>query len=170
MVPRLDEFIMLKTEAAIFVEQFWRDFYHSMLTRTMRNAMTKLLILALGEFLFATPSVRAEAHSQFVIAVDLTKSVAVKGPDGESEFKKNLDGVSHLLITVPAGASLTVIGITDRSFAQPLILLRARVPTNPDILANVFGRREPRSCGHGKPKPLTLRPNMGSRISSAHSF
>ena len=137
MVPRLEEFTMLKNEAAIFVEQFWSDFHRSMLTRTMRNAMAKLIVFALGVFLLAAPSVRAASHSQFVIAVDLTKSVAVKGPDGESEFKKNLDSVTRLLMTLPAGTSITVIGITDRSFAQPLILLRAHVPDEPGY----FGER-----------------------------
>jgi hypothetical protein len=54
-----------------------------------------------------------------VIAVDLTQSVSVTNPDAKSEFQKNIDGVARVLAQIPADAGVTVIGITDRSFAQP---------------------------------------------------
>jgi hypothetical protein len=53
--------------------------------------------------------------------------VAVKSPDQEVEFEKNLAGVTHLLQTLPSGTRITVFGITDRTFAQPLILLSAQL-------------------------------------------
>jgi hypothetical protein len=137
MVLRLEEFTMLKNEAAIFAAQFWRDFYRSMLTRTMRNAVTKLLVFGLAAFLLATPHAHAQQHAQIVVALDLTRSTDVKGPDGKTEYHKNLDGVSRLLLTLPSSASLTVIGITDRSSAQPLILLQAHLPHDPGY----FGER-----------------------------
>ena len=136
MVLRLQEFALLKNEAGAFAAQFWRDFYRSMLTRAMRSAMTKLLVFVLAIFLAAS-SANAQNPAQFVVALDLTKSVAAKGPDGKTEYQNNLDGVSHFLMTLPSGASVTVIGITDRSFAQPLILLRAHVPDDPGY----FGER-----------------------------
>jgi hypothetical protein len=131
MVVRLQEFTMLKNEAAIFAAQFWRDFYRSMLTRAMRNAVTRLVVFILAMFLLGASYAHAQNHPQFVLALDLTKSTATKGPDGETDFQKNLGGISRLLMTLPAGASITVIGITNRSFAQPLILLRAHVPDDP---------------------------------------
>jgi hypothetical protein len=67
----------------------------------------------------------------------LTKSVAVKGPDGTTEFQKNVAGVTRVIAEVPAGAHVAVIGITDRSFAQPYILLSATVPND----AGYFGER-----------------------------
>lgn len=137
MVVRIEEFTMLKNEAAIFAALFWRDFYRSMLTRAMRNSMTKFLVFILAVFLLVAPYANARNCPRFVVALDLTKSTAVKGPDSETEFKKNFDGVSRLLMTLPAGASVTVIGITDRSFAQPLILLQAQVPDDPGY----FGER-----------------------------
>lgn len=54
-----------------------------------------------------------------------------------TDFQKNIEGVSGLLSQVPAGARITVIGITNRSFAQPYILLSAHVPDD----AGYFGER-----------------------------
>jgi hypothetical protein len=39
-----------------------------------------------------------------------------------------MDGVTRLLSEAPAGSRITVIAITDRSFAQPYILLSAQIP------------------------------------------
>jgi hypothetical protein len=46
----------------------------------------------------------------------------------ESEFEKNVAGVAAELAQVPAGTKVTVIGITESSFAQPDIILSAEVP------------------------------------------
>jgi hypothetical protein len=43
------------------------------------------------------------------------------------EFHKNVEAVSQVLTQVLAGAHVTVLGITDDSFAQPYFLLRASV-------------------------------------------
>ena len=58
-------------------------------------------------------------------------------PDAKSDFQKNIDGVTRLLSQAPAGSRITVIGITDHSFAQPYILLSARIPDD----AGYFGER-----------------------------
>lgn len=65
-----------------------------------------------------------------MILVDLSKSVDVKGPDGATPYQRNLAAVSSLLAKVPAGSQVTIVGITDHSFAQPDILLSARVGTD----------------------------------------
>lgn len=41
MVALATEMTLLQNEPAIFVARFWRNFYHSMLTHTVRNAMAK---------------------------------------------------------------------------------------------------------------------------------
>lgn len=85
-------------------------------------------------------SPRANADTErlhLVIAVDLTRSVDVKGPDGRTDFEKNLDAVGKVLAEVPANATLTIIGITDASFAQPYILMSAKVPAD----SGYFGER-----------------------------
>ena len=128
---------MLRNEPEIFANRFWRAFYRALLSNAARNAMTKLLIVILGIFLVGSGRVQAEDRLNMVVAIDLTRSVAGTGPDGKTDFQKNVEGVSRVLVQVPAGSHVTVIGITDHSFAQPYILLSAHVPDD----AGYFGER-----------------------------
>ncbi len=129
MVSGLSELTALENEAAVFVARFWRDFYRSMLTHTARNARGKLLAIAvaLGCALLAPHRAFAADRLNLVVMVDLTQSVAVKAHDGKTESEKNLQAVTRLLAQVPAGSHVTVLGITDNSFAQPYVLLSADV-------------------------------------------
>ena len=131
------EATMLRNEPEIFVNCFWRDFYCALLSSATRRAMTELLVLVLGLFIFGVGHAHAEDRLDMVVAIDLTQSVATTGPDGKTDFQKNIDGVTRVLSQVPAGARVTVIGITDHSFAQPYILLSARVPDD----TGYFGER-----------------------------
>jgi hypothetical protein len=128
---------MLRDEPEIFVNRFWRDFYRALLSNAARNAMTKLLIIVLCVFLACSCRAQAEDRLNLVIAIDLTRLVAATGLDGKTDFQKNVEGVSRLLSQVPAGSHITVIGITDHSFAQPYILLSAHIPDD----AGYFGER-----------------------------
>lgn len=128
---------LLEVQPEIFEAGLWRDFYKSMLTHTVRSTITKLLVL----IIFLAPALHLHAstpeHLNLVIAIDLTRSVDVKGPDGRSEFEKNVAGVTGILAQITAGAHVTVIGITDRSFTQPYILLSATIPDD----TGYFGER-----------------------------
>jgi hypothetical protein len=131
------EITTLRNEAPVFAARFWRNFYRAMLIHTIRGATTKLLVLALGVFVLAQGRVLAQVQTTLVVAVDLTQSVAVSGPDHKTEFQKNIDAVTKLLAQVPANSRVTVIGITDQSFAQPDILLSGTIPAD----AGYFGER-----------------------------
>lgn len=72
-----------------------------------------------------------------VVAIDLSKSVGTKGPDGRTDFEKNVEAVDKILSEVPADSRVTVIGITDRSFSEPYVLLSARIPAD----SGYFGER-----------------------------
>ena len=121
------EITALTNAPAIFVARFWRDFYRAMLTQTVRQAATKILGLVLCFFVLRGGYAFGQQRLNLVVAVDLTASEAVKGHDGQSQFTKNVQGVTRLLATVPAGSKVTVIGITENSFAQPYVLLSATV-------------------------------------------
>ena len=129
--------VNLHNEAGIFAARFWRDFYRAMLSNAVRSALTKLLILIVAACICQVGHSETHDPLDLVIAIDLTQSVAVKGPDGKSEFQKNVDGVSQVLSLAPAGSRITIIGITDQSFSQPYILLSAR--TSPEL--GYFGER-----------------------------
>jgi hypothetical protein len=137
MVAITFETTMLQNEAPVFAARFWRNFYRAMLTHGVRSAMTKLLMLVLAALVLANGRVLAQDGITLVVAVDLTQSVGVAGPDHTTDFQKNIDAVTRLLAQVPAGSRLTVIGITDKSFAQPDILLSAKIPED----TGYFGER-----------------------------
>jgi hypothetical protein len=127
----------LESEAALFAATLYREFYRAMLTRAIRSAITKGLISLLCLVSFLTTHAAAQNKHNIVIALDLTRSEAIEGPTGQSEFRKNVDAVTKQLAVVPADSRVTIIGITDASFAQPYILASAQVA--PD--AGYFGER-----------------------------
>jgi hypothetical protein len=91
------EVTSLQNEPAVFVNRFWSNFYRTMLSHTLRSAMTKLLLMAIALSLFTVGRAVAGRQLNLVIAVDLTRSVAVHAPGQPSEFQKNIDAVTKLL-------------------------------------------------------------------------
>jgi hypothetical protein len=136
MIAITYEIAMLQNEASVFAARFWRNFFRAMLTHSVRSAMTKFLGAVLVVFLLAHGRALGQDHA-LVIAVDLTQSIAIAGPDHKTEFEKNIDAVTKLLAQARSSSRVTVIGITDRSFAQPDILLSATIPEAPGY----FGER-----------------------------
>lgn len=133
----VQEITTLTNAPAAFVAQFWRDFYRALLTQTVRQAATKLLGLALCLLILGGGRAFGQQRLNLVVAIDLTASEAVKGHDGQSQFSKNVQGVTRLLASVPPGCKVTVIGITENSFAQPYILVSATISDDPGY----FGER-----------------------------
>ena len=132
-----EEISTLKNEPGIFAARFWRNFYRAMLTHVSRHAGTKLLLLFLLAFSLGYVRANAQEHVTVVAAVDLTQSVATPGPDGQTDFEKNIAGVTRLLARMPSDSRVVVIGITDTSFAEPYVLLKASIPAEPGY----FGER-----------------------------
>jgi hypothetical protein len=100
------EIATLQNEPRVFAARFWRNFYRAMLTHSVRSAMTKLLVVALA-ILLSYGRALAQEHTNLVIAIDLSQSVAVVGPEQKTEFPKNVDGVTKLLAHVPADSRVT---------------------------------------------------------------
>ncbi|PYP86013.1 MAG: hypothetical protein DMG65_19710 [Candidatus Angelobacter sp. Gp1-AA117] len=121
----------LQNEPAVFAARFWRNFYRAALTHNVRSAMTKLLLTVVVLLpLFHADAVAAERIT-LVMAVDLTQSLANRGPDQKTDFQKNVESVTQTLAQIPAGCRVEIMGITDRSFAQPYVLLRAQIADDP---------------------------------------
>ena len=127
MVAHVYEITALQNAPAQFVNQFWRDFHRAMLNGTVRNALSKCSMLILCVLLLGVGAASANDRVNLVVAIDLSKSVAVKDTNQTDEFEKNLAGVGRLLASLPAGSRATVIGITDDSFGQPDVLLTVDV-------------------------------------------
>lgn len=113
----------LENAGAAFEHEFWRDFYRTLLNGVKRGALQRVLILVLFLGIFAHGEAQAQDRLDLVVLLDLSQSVAVKGYDAKAEFEKNVQGITSILEALPAGAKVTVIGITDDSFATPYIIL-----------------------------------------------
>jgi hypothetical protein len=118
---------LLENEGAIFENQFWRDFYRSLLNGVKRGAIQKLVLLVLSLALLVPGRLFAADRLDVVILLDLSRSVAAKDHTNTEEFKKNVDSVAGVLATLPAGSRVAVFGITDDSFGTPYPLLRAQL-------------------------------------------
>ena len=137
MAAMAGEITRIREAPKLFASRFRRDFYLALLLSATRKALSKLLLIILAFAAFASRSAQAQDRLNLVVAIDLTRSVASVGPDGKTDYEKNVEGVSRVFAQVPAGSRLTVIGITDRSFAQPYILMQALVPDD----SGYFGER-----------------------------
>jgi hypothetical protein len=112
----------LENAGAAFEHEFWRDFYRTLLNGVKRGALQRVLLVAFSLGMVAHGQAGARGPLDLVVLLDLSQSVAVKGHDSHAEFEKNVAGVTSILATLPAGAKVTVVGITDDSFATPYIL------------------------------------------------
>ena len=123
----------LEQEPEAFVNKFWRDFHEAQLRGCKGNRFTKMF--AIPFFFLALSAGMPRAYGadrlNLVIGVDLTASVAgANGLDQKTELQRDEAAVGQVLASVPAGSRITVIGITDNSFAQPYVLLSARLDAN----------------------------------------
>jgi hypothetical protein len=127
MIVHGHEVWALENAGAAFEHEFWRDFYRSLLNGVKRGALQKLLLITLSLGIFAHGQTHAANPVDVVLLVDLSQSVAVKGHDSKAEFEKNVQSVSSTVAALPAGSKVSVIGITDDSFATPYIILSAEL-------------------------------------------
>jgi len=137
MAETVSAITTLQNEPTLFVTKFWRDFHWTVLKRSVGNAAKASLIGLLFFFILSVSATKAQQSVELVVLIDLSQSVSAGGPDGQSEFQKNVAGVSQILRQAPAGAHITVVGITDDSFAQPYFLLSAAVAPE----AGYFGEK-----------------------------
>ena len=116
---------LLENEGAIFENSFWRDFYRSLLTKTVTGAMRKLAIILISVAFLTHGRLHAAEPLDLVVLVDLSQSVAARDHDGQAELQKNLRAVGRVLKSLPAGSRVAIFGITDDSFGRPHPLLQA---------------------------------------------
>lgn len=114
-----------------FENEFWRDFYRSLLNGVKRGALQKLIVVTLAAGVLAHGQSPGTGGLDVIVLQDLSQSESVKGYDSRAEFQKNVDGVTQILASLPAGARVNVIGITNASFAMPYIILSGQLASDP---------------------------------------
>jgi hypothetical protein len=159
MVSKLEELRRLENQAAVFQNEFWRDFYRALSDGLTRRSLLKISAFVLCVALCVAPRADAADRLNLVIALDLTQSVAVKGADQKPEFAKNADAVTQLLAKAPADARITVLGITARSFSQPSILLSAELSDDPGYFGERLQAARGRLANAFRERAKDLRPD-----------
>jgi hypothetical protein len=161
MVVRATALTALENEPALFVARFWRNFYQAMLTHTVRNAMTKLTLgLVLAILSVCHGRAVAEERVTIIAAIDLTQSVAVAGHGEQTDFQKNVQGITRLLAQAPVSSRIIVLGITDKSFTQPRILLSARVADDPGYFGERLDAARRQLVGMWKRRSTNIEPQF----------
>jgi hypothetical protein len=127
LILKLREVTALEKELTIFEYRFWRDFWRAMLTHAERHAMKKLFVAIFATILLFSGHIFAQDSTNMVVLVDLSKSVAGENSQGNSPCKENFKAVTRTLLGAPAGAQVTILGITEDSFSQPRVLLTALI-------------------------------------------
>ena len=157
----VSEILCLENEAALFEEKFWCDFWWSVLKRSAGKA-TKSFISGLLLLMFVSASTaKAEHPLELVVLIDLSSSVGVNGPDSRTEFQKNVTEIGHILRQVPPGAHVTIIGITDDSFAQPYVLMSASVASDSGYFGEKLSAARQRLEVSWRTRSRDLAPSFG---------
>lgn len=150
----------LENEAALFAATLYRQFYRAMLTQSVRRAITRLSIFFLCIVPFLSIHAAAQNKHNVVIAIDLTQSEAVQGPTGQSEFQQNVEAVTKQLAQIPADSRVTIIGITDASFAQPYIVLSAQISADAGYFRERLNSARRELMSVWKQRSRNLRPRL----------
>jgi hypothetical protein len=149
----------LANAPAIFEKRFWRDYYRAMLTQTARKSLIKLLGVVLCVFLLGEGRASAQQKLNVVVALDLSASESVKDRDGRTEFQANIDAVGRLLTTMPSSAKVTIIGITENSFADHYILLSAVTSEDPGYFGERLADARRQLFGAWRKRSSRLKPS-----------
>jgi hypothetical protein len=126
----------------------WADF-----RRGLSDAMARLgdvagrsgraAALILVGFLAAHTAMGADPL-HLVAEVDLSATEKVVGFGARSQFEENIAVLPQLLANLPAGARVSLVGITDQTLSNPLIVLGARLSDDSGYFDSrlVRGRRD----------------------------
>jgi hypothetical protein len=167
---------LLENEGAIFENQFWRDFYRSLLNGVKRGAVQKLTVIILAFALFAHARAVTTDHLDVVVLVDLSVSIDTKDHDGKTEFQKNIDGVTRVLASLPAGSRVSIFGITNDSFGRPYPLLTAHLPDDEGYFKERLGRGRAEMIRAWRERAAQLHPQftqtdlLGAMFIASQSF
>ncbi len=166
----------LENEGAVFEKQFWRDFYRSLLNGVKRGAVRKLVVIILAFALFAQARASAIDHLDVVVLVDLSMSIDTKDHDHKTEFQKNIDGVTRILASSPAGSRVSIYGITSDSFGRPYSLLTAHLPDEEGYFKERLARGRAEVIRAWQQRAANLKPRftqtdlLGAMFIASQSF
>jgi hypothetical protein len=124
------------------------------------GAIRKLPIIILALVCLAHGRLHAAEPLDVVILPDLSQSVAAKDHSDRAEFQKNIDGVTRLLASLPAGSRVSIYGITDDSFGKPYPLLTAELSDDEGYFKERLAEGHRQLIRAWQERALTLKPHF----------
>lgn len=102
-----------------------------------------VILLLLFLSLFTAKAFGYETENLTVVEIDLSRSSLNKDNNGHTEFEKNLIAVGDILSEIEPDSRIIVIGITQSSFSNPMIILDREIPREPGFFKeNLKSSRE----------------------------
>jgi hypothetical protein len=126
----------LRNEPDTFAAEYQRNLYIGLINGATRHAKSYAnwpATLAVVALLGIGTVLRAQTIDLWE-GLDLSATSKAATYDGVPAHKQNIEAVARMLACLPPGSRITVAGISDQSFARPLILLTGEIPRNPGKL------------------------------------
>ena len=92
-----------------------------------------LILIAILVFLSPITAKSAE----YIIAIDISKSVTVQDHEGDQEFSKNIASITDFIRTLGPGDSIKVIAISDSSFTNPQIYINEIISSKNGLFGEI---------------------------------
>src|SRR5262249_33371305 len=131
-----------------------------LLLKSLKSAAERLVPPAVFLLLAMPLCAQTQRPIELVIAIDLTKSVAARTPEGRTSFQKSVEGVGHALGQIATGTHVTIIAITDNSFTQPYGLLSASVASDEGYFGEKLSTARRQLVAAWKKKSQSLSPTF----------
>jgi hypothetical protein len=130
------QIIFLRNEPELFEHEYRRNLYIGLLDGAGRHARsyaswpTTLTVIAL---LGLAPMLHGQTIDMWE-GLDLSATSKAASYDGTLAHSQNVEAAAQIVAALPSGSKVTVAGISDQSFARPLVLLTGVIPTTPGKL------------------------------------
>ena len=94
-----------------------------------------IFLIVVGVIVFLFPMIAKGA--EYIIALDVSKSVTVKDHEGGQEFKKNIASIADFIIALDPGDSIKIIAISDRSFTNSQIYINETISSKNGLFGEI---------------------------------
>lgn len=94
-----------------------------------------IFLIVVGVIVFLFPM--AAKGAEYIIAIDVSKSVTVKDHEGGQEFNKNIASIADFIIALDPGDSVKIIAISDKSFTNSQIYINETISSNNGLFGEI---------------------------------
>ncbi|WP_157067872.1 vWA domain-containing protein, partial [Desulfosarcina cetonica] len=114
--------------------------------------------IVMAIIIFLVP--RITRGAEYIIAIDISKSVAAGDYVGTSEFDKNMGSIAEVIKRLDVSDSIKVIAISDHSFTRPQLFMDERISTEKGLFGEIVAKDKVRI--EKEWKDLNIKPSASS--------